>query len=425
MPHKSFRYRIYPTDKQAARLIEWSHALRALWNVAHRQRLNGVGEGLYRPKRRGPGAANERRYYSAYDQCKGLTALRAELPWLADVPRDVCGQLLVELDHAWQRCFKSIAAKPNWKCKGRDDIALCEPHPKMWRLTDNVLHFPKLGPMRVVVHRPLEGKPKTCALVRDGDQWFCVIACEIEVPTPPERTEPVVAIDRGVTNAIGDSDGRLVENPKFLAKQARRLGHAQRVVARRKKGSNNQKKARAKVMRLHRKVRRQRDHFLHVESHRYAKSHGTVIVEDLKVRNMTRSARGTVEAPGRNVRKKSGLNRGILDSGWGKLVQYLRYKLAWSGGRLVEVNPAYSSQTCAVCGHVAADNRKGEKFECVACGHQDHADLNAAKVLYSRGIHGDAVCGGSGELSRPAKQKLRPARGRRQGSSGRTPKPST
>ncbi len=416
MQVKSFSYRIYPTAEQVVRLEAWSNALRFLWNLAHEQRLRGVGEGLYRPKRRGPGAQNERRYYTAFDQQKELTALCAELPWLYDVPRSASEAVLIELDLAWLRCFKKVAHTPGWKSKHGGALSIGERHSRRWRLVDSTLHFPKLGPMRAVVHRPLEGKRKTCAIVRDGDQWFCAITCELDLPAPPERRDPVVAIDRGVTNVIGDSDGRLVENPRFLKKQARRLAHAQRVVARRKKGSNNQKKAKARVARLHRKVRRQRDHFLHVESSRYAKSHGTVIVEALKVKQMTRSAKGTIEAPGRNVRQKAGLNLAILDSGWGKLKRYLGYKLAWSGGRLVEVPAAYSSQTCAVCGHVAADNRPSQAvFLCVACGHHDHADLNAPKVLYSRGIHGEAVCGGSAEVRRPAKQKLRPMRARRQG----------
>lgn len=397
---KAFRYRVYPTAEQESRLGAWEHALRFLWNLAHEQRLLG----LARPR-------GERRYYTAFDQHKELTELRAELPWLADVPRNVCAQLLAELDKAWQRAFKKLARTPRWKQKGRDTVALCEPHPKTWHQDGQALHFPKLGPMRLVLHRPLEGKPKTCALVRDGDAWFASIVCELELAEPAPRVEPTVALDRGVVNLLADSDGRFVENSRPLKASLRRLAHAQRVVARRQKGSANQKKAKARVARLCRQVRRRRDHVLHVEAHRYAKSHGTVVVERLEVRNMTRSAKGTAEEPGRNVRAKAGLNRAILDSGWSRLVQLLRYKLAWAGGRLVEVRAAYSSQTCAICGVVAAGSRRSQDaFECVACGHCAHADVNAAKVLLSRGIHGAAACGGSAEVRRPMKQELRVAR---------------
>jgi putative transposase len=252
---KAFRF--YPTPEQVARFGQRENALRFLWNLALEQRLMGLRR-------------TDKRYPTAFDQRKELTELRAELPWLADVPRNVCAQLLVELDKAWQRSLK-------------------------------------------------------------------------------------------------------------------RLARAQRVVARRKKGSKNREKAKARVAVLHRKVRRQREHLLHTLSAAYTKSHGTVVVEKLEILNMTRSAKGTVEEPGTNVAQKAGLNRGILGAGWGRFAEQLRYKLAWSGGSLVEVPAAYSSQTCSACGHIAAQNRPSQAvFCCVSCGYQDHADLNAAKNLLAR-----------------------------------------
>lgn len=357
---KGARFRVYPTDAQIERLTAWEHALRFLWNLAHEQRRMGLA-----------GPKDERIYPTAFDQINELTALRAELPWLADVPRDVCAQLLVELDRAWQRCFQRLARAPRFKRKGRELLGFCEPHPKKWRLDGNILRFPKIGNLRAVVHRPLEGTPKTCAITRDGDQWFASIVCEVEITDPAPRAEPVVALDRGVVALVADSDGKLVQNPAHLECSLKKLARAQRTVARRKKGSSNQKKAVARVSRIHRTIRRQREHVLHVLSSAYAKSHGTVVVEKLQILNM--------------VRANSGLARRILDAGWGRLVKMLRYKLAWSGGRLVEVPAAYSSQTCHGCGHVAAESRSSQAtFCCVACGLVDHADLNAAKVLKSR-----------------------------------------
>jgi putative transposase len=138
---------------------------------------------------------------------------------------------------------------------------------------------------------------------------------ERELPDPPLREEPRVALDRGVVNLVADSDGHLVESPRRLRASLQRLARAQRTVARRKKGSRNREKAKLKVARLHRTVRRQRDHVLHELSSAYAQSHGAVIVEKLAIGNMVRSARGTLEHPGTNVRAKAGLNRSILDSG--------------------------------------------------------------------------------------------------------------
>jgi putative transposase len=317
--------------------------------------------GLARPR-------DERIFLRDFDQFYQLTELRSQAPWLADVPRNVCNQLLIELDRAWQRCFQRLARAPRWKRKGRDFLGLTEPHPKAWRLDGTRLRFPKLGNLRAIVHRPLEGTPKSCALQREGDQWFASILCESEVADPAARTEPRVAIDRGITQLLADSDGNLTPNPRHLEGTLKRLAQAQRVVSRRQKGSKRRQKAKVRVMRLHRKVRRQRDHVLHELSTAYAKSHGTVVVEKLNVKGMIQGR----------------LSRSIADAGWSRFAQMLRYKLAWSGGSLVEVPAAYSSQTCSECGCIDAASRCAERFSCTACGHVDHADLNAAKVLYSR-----------------------------------------
>lgn len=360
---KSFRFRVYPTKEQRATLARWQDALRFLWNLALEQRLIALGH----PR-------HDRKYLTSFDQINQLTELRAELPWLAEVPRNVCAQLLVELDKAWQRCFAKISRQPRWKCKDRDLAPLCEPHRKVWSLDAEGLHFPKLGTMRIVEHRRLEGISKTCSLVQEVDQWFVAISCEVEQKVSP-KVAPVVALDRGCVNLVADSDGRLVENPHFFRVMGLRIARAQRVVSRRKKGSHNREKAKIRVAKLYRKVSRQRSYVLHQISHDYANSHGTVVVEKLNVRAM--STKGGSH--------KTGLNRSILDSGWSQLMSMLRYKLAWSGGYLVEVPAAYSSQTCSVCGVVDPKSRLSQSvFVCTSCGHRDHADLNAAKVLLSR-----------------------------------------
>jgi putative transposase len=358
--HKAFRYRVYPTAEQVARVESWEGALRFLWNLANEQRLAGYA----RPK-------GERVYPTAFGQMKELTELRTELPWLADVPRNVCAQLLVELDKAWQRCFTNFSRAPRWKRKGQDFLGLTESHPKIWRLDGNIVRFPKLGNLRAVIHRPIEGKPKSCTLRREGNQWFVSLIHEVEFATPVPRIAPVVALDRGVVNAVADSDGRIVESPRHYRATLKRLARAQRNVSRKKKGSKNRDKAKAHVARIHIKVARQRAHFVHQLSAGYAKSHGIVVVEKLQIGNMVKASRG--------------LARGILDAGWGMLVEQLRYKLAWSGGTLISVPAAYSSQTCSECGCIDAASRASQSdFHCTACGHRDHADLNAAKVLKDR-----------------------------------------
>lgn len=400
--HRAYRYRIYPTPEQEARILLWQHGLRFLWNLCHEQRLMALRRW-------------EPRYTTYYDQTAELTVLRRECKWLAEIPYDVCAGVLRSLDLAWQRCFKKLSNEPRWKKKGRDSAvvsAVSDHARELLRL--NGLHFPKLGTIRTIQHRPCVGRQLSATISNDCGQWFASIAVEQEVSDPTPRIGPVVAIDRGVVNAFADSDGGVVVNPRFAEHAARKLAHAQRAVSRRKKGSRNREKAKQRVAVIQRKVRRQRDHFLHVQSNRYANSHGVVVLESLGVQRMMKSAGGTVERPGRNVKAKSGLNRSIAGVGWSRFAGYLRYKLEATGGRIEEVPAAYSSQTCAVCAHASPENRKTQsEFVCVSCGHHENADVNAAKVLLSRRTDGVAVCGGLVLAGRPVKQKLRTAKSRR------------
>lgn len=378
--HRGYRYRIYPTPDQEARLRQWEGALRFLWNIAHEQRLNDLRR-----------CKVDRVYPGHLSQSRELTDLRAELLWLADVPRNACGEVLKALDLAWQRYFGRLGGEPRFKSKSRDAVAIVESAVRLFDLEAGegvgCLTFSKIGKLRCVVHRPLDGTPKRATIHRDGDQWFVSVVIEREVPDPAPSTLPPVGIDRGVVAFVATSDRTLIPNPRFGEALRPRIARAQRAVARKTKGSNNQKKARAKVARLQRKARRQREHFLHGLSLDLAKNHGTVVMEKLNVRGMTASAAGTVEAPGTNVRQKAGLNRAILDGGWGRLAYLTRYKLAERGGRFVEVPAQFTSQTCGACGVVdAASRREQDVFLCTTCGHFDHADLNAARVILARGL---------------------------------------
>jgi putative transposase len=404
------RYRLDPTPSQEALLGQWGGALRFLWNLGHAQRLA-----------MGRRCRVDRRAITAFDQINELTALRADLPWLAEVPRNVCAQVLVELDRAWQRFFQGRAERPRFKAKGRAAAPLVEPHGKAFRVEgrgrQGAVIFPKLGAVRAVIHRPPQGTPKTCAIVRDGDQWFACVSCETETADPPTSTKPAIALDVGVAHLVADSDGGFVENTKHAERMQPRIRRAQRTVARRRKGSKNQQKARAKVARLQRKVRRQREHALHVASKGYAKNHGVILVEDLKIQNMTRSAKGSAEEPGTRVAQKAGLNRVILGAGWGRFVTMLSYKVIPEGGAVLRRPAAYSSQECARCHHVDPASRVSRSlFVCTACGHTKHADTNASQVILSRWERETAVeptvavCGGTAARGRPAKQKLRVVR---------------
>ncbi len=354
--HKRFNYRVYPNKSTIARLDQWNSTLKWLWNLANEQRRNGYGR-----------SNGDKIYPSFFSQTSELTELRQLATWVRDVPRHACGQILANLDTAWKRCFSKVSNSPKWK-KKLDRVGITESDARGWQIKSHHLRFPRLAPMKIVLSRPLEGKAKSCTLFRDGDQWFASIVCEIDIPDPSPRTEPKVGIDRGITNIIADSDRRLLKNPKFFDKSMNKLARAQRTVSRRVKGSRNREKAKNVVSRIYRKVRRQSDHFCHIESIRYAKSHGTVVLEKLNILGLV----------------KGRLSRQIYGAGWGKFAAYLKYKLEWSGGVFVEVDPCYTSQTCAVCNHVDRASRSGEKFRCTKCGHENHADLNASVNILKR-----------------------------------------
>ena len=188
---RSYRFRIYPTPEQVAQVSGWENGLRWLWNVMHAERIHKLESECKQP--------------TAFDQINGLTTLRKKLPWLAEVPRNVCAQVIVELDKAWQRGFSKLSQMPQFKRVVRGERApLIEPHAKVFRVEGDGRHgavvFPKLGKIRTLIHRELEGTAKTCAVVRDGDYWFVAISCELEIAEPTPSRKPAVAIDRGVVN---------------------------------------------------------------------------------------------------------------------------------------------------------------------------------------------------------------------------------
>src|SRR5690606_29719870 len=154
------------------------------------------------------------------------------------------------------------------------------------------------------------------------------------------------------------SDGSYLEPLNSFRTLEKRLARAQRSLVRKKKFSKNWNKQRTRVARVHRNIANARNDFLHKVSTTISKNHAMVVIEDLKIANMSRRAKGTVDAPGKNGRAKAGLNKSILDQGWGNFRRMLEYKLAWLGGELLAVNPAYTSQTCSACGHVAEENRQ-------------------------------------------------------------------
>jgi putative transposase len=244
-----------------------------------------------------------------------------------------------------------------------------------------------VGHVRVHQHRAVGGVIKTITVKREGRRWYVVLACD-QVPARPLRaTGAAVGIDLGVAWLLTTSQGQHVPNPRHLARSADRLARAQQALARCQRGSNRRRKQRARVAALHAKVRRQRLDHGHKTALALVRDHDLIVHEDLRVANLTRSAAGTMQQPGTNVAQKAGLNRSILDAGWGVFLSTLADKAESAGRVLVAVDPRNTSRTCPACGHVAAGSRVTRAiFCCVACSHGGHADVVAALNILRAGL---------------------------------------
>jgi putative transposase len=190
-----------------------------------------------------------------------------------------------------------------------------------------------------------------------------------------------MGIDAGIKCFAAFSDGTMVEGVHSFKKHEDTLAKEQRKLARKQKGSENWKKQKRKISKLHHTIANVRSDFLHKLSTGISKNQAKVYLEKLQIKNMSASARGTTEEPGRNVKAKAGLNKSILDQGWFAFRIQLDYKLFWRGGMLVEVNPQHTSQQCSCCGHRAKENRVSQAvFRCQVCGHEENADVNRSEA---------------------------------------------
>lgn len=370
---KAHVYRLYPTPDQAVVLGRWVGAVRATFNVAWEQRRT-----FWKPGRR----------FNFASQCREVTSLRSEFDWLRDVPVHPLQQAIKDLDRAYQNWWAGRARAPQPRKRGLND-AMRFPDPATFdfrRVSRRVgeVRLPKLGWVRLRWDRAIPGEVKNITVARRAGIWSVAAQYEREIADPEPSTLPAVGIDRGVNVFAALSDGTMIAPANHGKRALRALARAQHKLARKKRGSNNRRKQARRIARLHMRVANARKDFLHKASTAIANNHGLVVLEKLEVRNMVRSASGTVEKPGRNVRAKAGLNRAILDQGWGMFGRFIGYKLPERGGVAGEVMARNSSRECRICGLVDEGNRKGDRFLCVGCGHAEHADTHASKVILGR-----------------------------------------
>lgn len=378
------------TAVQVAALDGQGHAARALWNLLHAWWTWGG-----RTRRPSLKQADE-----------AIRQARRDIDWLACLPAQAAQQILKIYVRAWKSCWEGRAQAPVFKARMRARMAVDVPQARdltVIRVSRNVgqVRIPKVGVVPFRWSGPIPGVGRESGritgarLIKDTLGWHVVFRTEVDAHTPALHPGHAVGVDRGVTVALALSDGNDQTHGMWIrAKEAERLLRLQRKAARQKqaqrpgeKTSNRLYRTYDQIAGVRARVKRRRGDWQHKTTTALAERYGVVVVEDLSVKNMTRSAKGTVGAPGANVRQKAGLNRSMLNEAHARTVELLAYKLVERGGRLLKVPAAYTSQTCSACGHRDRESRTRVRFVCTSCGWAGHADLNAAlNILNAAGL---------------------------------------
>jgi len=389
-----YRYRLLPTDAQEGMLRDYCAHARFVWNLAVEQHQ------YWRPgRKKAPGYL---------EQCRQLTAARAEHPWLAAGSQTVQQQALRDFAQAMAAFFDKTnpASKPSWRKAGRNEgFRIVGRRGGQWdvrRLSRRVgeVRVPKVGWVRFRWSRAVPPGVKSYRVTMDRAGRCHVAFAAVPEPIPAPGNGKVVGVDRGVVIAAALSTGELLRMPSLTDRERKRLLRMKRKLARARRGSNRRTRVRLGIARLKARESDRRKDWVEKTSTDLARRFDFIRVENLKIQNMTRSARGTLKAPGRRVRQKAGLNRGILASGWGLLVLRLETKAT---SRVEKVNPAFSSQRCSACGHVDAKSRESQaRFVCTACRFACNADVNAARNIAA----GHAVTArGGGGVAQPVNRE--------------------
>jgi putative transposase len=399
MIHQAYRYELKPNNVQRTLLAKHVGAARYAWNWALARRIERFenNEG----KDRFTNAIADHRSWNAWK--------RENAPWAAEVSKCAPQEAFRNLDRAFKNFWQGRKAGravgfPKFKKKGGGDS--CRFYDTIKALGRHV-QLPRLGKVRVKEETRVKGRILSATISRETDRWFVSFTVERERAVAEPRSEgPRVGIDLGISSFAVISDGTVLEAPRPMKHGLKRLRKLQRKHSRKRKGSKNRKKSAAKLGRYHRKLKNQRHDFLHKATTDLAKTKRVIVIEDLAVKNMSASARGTKENPGKNVRAKSGLNRSILDQGWGEFRRMLTYKAEWYGATLFVVPRTFcSSKMCSACKFVLSDLPLSiRKWRCPNCKVVHDRDVNAAQNLedYPTASSAESYACGDSSDGRPA-----------------------
>ena len=379
MQKRAYKYRFYPTDEQKKILAQTFGCCRFVYNWGLSTRKTAYfqhGKSLY---------------YN--DLAAMLPALKEQYPWLRDTSSVPLQQALRHLDRAFVNFFEGRAAYPTFKKKRHEQSATFVSNAFMW--DRQALTLAKMyAPLEIVWHRPLpQGcKPSSVTIIKDSANRYFVSILVADDIKPLPMVNKMVGLDLGIKSMVALSTGESVGNPRYFAKDEKRLAKAQRRLAKKKKGSKNRNKARLKVAKIHARIADRRRDYQHKLSTRIAHENQVICVESLAVKNMV---------------KNHSLAKAISDVGWGEFVHQLEYKSQWYGRTLIKIDRfSPSSKTCHACKHVLdsllLDIRE---WVCPACGVVHDRDTNAALNILAEGLSA-AACGGS---VRPVRVRARRA----------------
>ena len=371
LKRQAFKFELMPNGEQIRRIKQFCGCARFVFNKA----LDGQKQAY---------EADNQTQFSYTKLTNLLPQWKKTFTWLKDCHSQVLQQSLKDLDSAFSNFFEKRANFPRFKKKGiKESIRF--PQGCKLEQHNNRLYLPKIGWVRYRNSRNVVGEIKNVTVRQKCGRFYVSIQteCEVEIPQHPGGE---IGIDMGIARFATLSNGEYFAPLNAFKTYKGKLAKLQRRLKNKVKFSKNWQKLQAKIAKLHHKIANCRKDFLHKISTTISQNHAMIYVEDLQVSNMSKSAKGTIEAPGTNVAQKSGLNLAILDQGWYEFRRQLEYKSAWRGGYVIAVPPQNTSRTCPCCGYTDKENRPTQaQFACIECGYNENADVVGALNVLERG----------------------------------------
>jgi putative transposase len=338
---------------------------------------------------------------------------KVDFPWMTEVTKCAPQQAIKDLGTAFTNFFKGKSGYPKFHRRGVNDSFRADNGPARKgadavNVRNRKVQLQKIGWIRLREMPRFIGQIKSAIVSRQADKWFVALTIEIDFNFErPAESQGSVGVDLGVKDFATLSTGEKLEGPKPHTALLRRLRNLQRSLSRKQKGSANREKAKRKVAKIHYRIWCIRQDFLHKTTTRLAQEFNDICIEDLNVKGMSSSAKGTVENPGKMVKQKSGLNRRILDQSFFEFRRQLKYKADMYGSKVTIADRFFpSSKTCSSCGENNKDLKlKHRKWTCSACGTDHDRDVNAAVNLNNLAASSAVIACGEESISASVKQE--------------------